>query len=388
MCATASSKVFAKLLCLIALLWASAGYTKDFVKVDATSFYQGDQRFYSAGVNCILIKDGESQNDPKVFDVSVLGVDSWVEQIKERFGHWGFNTIGAYSSRDLEPHFYYTVSLHMGRYVKGEHLLIDVFDPSYAEQVEIFAVEHCAPRRDDTNLIGYFVCNEIQWYGQKPWHPHIDPLLEQFKRLPEGAAGRRCALAFEEVATQRGLSTDRWNDVFAGIVAAEYMRVCTQVIKKHDPNHLILGVRFAAIPPDEVVRSVALYSDVMSFNLYNNDFSKLDHFYRLTVKPIMITEFSWRAAENRTGNKNQHGPWVDVQTQQDRANNYKSYLDKIMARPYVIGIQWFQYFDQPAKGRNDGEDSNFGLVDINNVPYEELTEQAAESNALWHNKLR
>jgi hypothetical protein len=387
MSATLISKAFGSfmfywLFCLI-------GQAAEFVKVDSLSFYQGKKRFYSAGVNCVLIKDGESKNDPKVYDVSSLGTDGWKSQIKERFGQWGFNTIGSYSAKELETDFYYTVSLHMGNYTKkGWHQLMDVFDPEYEKLMEVFALERCAPRKNDTNLLGYFVSNEIQWFGDLPWGPHSNSLLKRYQALPESAPGRRAVDVFEKEAKRVGLPDHRWEDVWAGIVAEEYMRTCTHVIRKHDPNHLILGVRFAALPPDEVVRSVSLFSDVLSFNLYNNDFSKLDHYYYITGKPLMVTEFSWRAKENRTGNLNRFGPWVDVQTQEDRANNYRKYLDKIMARPYVIGIQWFQYFDQPAFGRNDGEDSNFGLVDINDKPYEELTEQASQSNARWHQLLR
>ncbi|HKX61147.1 MAG TPA: hypothetical protein VJS65_04875, partial [Verrucomicrobiae bacterium] len=44
--------------------------------------------------------------------------------------------------------------------------------------------------------------------------------------------------------------------------------------------------------------------------------------------------------------------------------------------PYVIGADWFQYFDEPTHGRYDGENFNFGLVDIHNRPYELLTKSA------------
>ena len=36
-----------------------------------------------------------------------------------------------------------------------------------------------------------------------------------------------------------------------------------------------------------------------------------------------------------------------------------------MHLPYVVGADWFQYYDEPPHGRKlDGEDYNFGLVDI------------------------
>ncbi|MGH7968406.1 MAG: hypothetical protein ACREIC_06715, partial [Limisphaerales bacterium] len=45
--------------------------------------------------------------------------------------------------------------------------------------------------------------------------------------------------------------------------------------------------------------------------------------------------------------------------------------------PYVVGADWFQYYDEPPFGRYDGEDYNFGLVDIHNQPYGLLTETAS-----------
>ena len=48
-----------------------------------------------------------------------------------------------------------------------------------------------------------------------------------------------------------------------------------------------------------------------------------------------------------------------------------------MRLPYVLGADWFQYFDEPTHGRGDGENFNFGLVDIHDQPYEELTSTAA-----------
>ena len=43
--------------------------------------------------------------------------------------------------------------------------------------------------------------------------------------------------------------------------------------------------------------------------------------------------------------------------------------------PFVVGAHWFLYMDEPLCGRNlpDGERGNFGLVDVVDRPYVELT---------------
>jgi hypothetical protein len=46
----------------------------------------------------------------------------------------------------------------------------------------------------------------------------------------------------------------------------------------------------------------------------------------------------------------------------------------------VVGYRWFEYADQPAAGRFDGENSNFGTVTIEDEVYEELTQAMTSVN--------
>jgi hypothetical protein len=45
------------------------------------------------------------------------------------------------------------------------------------------------------------------------------------------------------------------------------------------------------------------------------------------------------------------------------------------------GYHWFEHADQPAEGRFDGENSNFGTVTIEDNVYAELTETMTRVNA-------
>jgi hypothetical protein len=47
----------------------------------------------------------------------------------------------------------------------------------------------------------------------------------------------------------------------------------------------------------------------------------------------------------------------------------------------VVGYHWFEHADQPAEGRFDGENSNFGTVTIEDNVYAELTEAMTRLNA-------
>ena len=81
------------------------------------------------------------------------------------------------------------------------------------------------------------------------------------------------------------------------------------------------------------------------------------------------------AKENRSGNKNAVGGFPDRGDAAASARRRLSNTLRSLARlPYVVGADWFQYYDEPPHGRKlDGEDYNFGLVDIHDQPYAEVT---------------
>jgi hypothetical protein len=50
------------------------------------------------------------------------------------------------------------------------------------------------------------------------------------------------------------------------------------------------------------------------------------------------------------------------------------------AIPEVVGLHWFQWADHPKGGRSDGEDYDFGLVDVEGAPYEGLVTALGAAN--------
>ena len=94
--------------------------------------------------------------------------------------------------------------------------------------------------------------------------------------------------------------------------------------------------------------------------------------------PILIGEFSFRAKDS--GLPNTQGAGLLLQTQTDRANAYERYVNAALADPRVVGIHWYCWADEPREGRADGENSNFGLVNIHDEPYEVLVKKMTEVN--------
>jgi hypothetical protein len=58
----------------------------------------------------------------------------------------------------------------------------------------------------------------------------------------------------------------------------------------------------------------------------------------------------------------------------ERGVAYQYYVENAAVMPAMIGAHWFQWADEPATGRDDGENYNIGLVDVTDRPYDDMTE--------------
>jgi hypothetical protein len=87
----------------------------------------------------------------------------------------------------------------------------------------------------------------------------------------------------------RGAQSREAREQFAGLVADEYFSVICDTIRKYDPNHLILGVRFACNAPDGVARACGENCDIVSVNYYCKnmkvDRQLFDNYYFICKKP-------------------------------------------------------------------------------------------------------
>ncbi len=381
-------------------------------------FVRGDERFIALGVNCVLpAGDTQVPGAPHYDVLPKYNHDKmqWARDAADRLRIWNFNTVAAWSEETLYNHFplYHTRVVWMGNWSSPDARDIDVFSASFAANLDRVAREHIAPHATNEYLIGYFSQNEMPWYGARGWPTAPDEfLLTRFMELPPLAPGkvkaveflrafytndfaaftsdwRTSAATFDElphIRRMRGSSRMAQKPAlaWAGLVAEEYYRLCAEVIRRHDPNHLYLGTRFAYRAQEAVMAACGRHCDVISINQYRRD-GVFDArcagaIAALTQKPIMLTEFSWRAMENSSGCPNSGGADVTVQTQQERADRCRSYMTAALAQPYIVGLDWFQYFDQPPQGRFDGENSNYGLVDVNDQFYTTLLGALTEIN--------
>ncbi|HEX3853482.1 MAG TPA: beta-galactosidase [Polyangiaceae bacterium] len=370
-------------------------------------------RFLSQGVSAIGSGEYRAPNPnfynpvPKQFGGNKA---AWAKSALERLASWGFNTVGAWSDDALYGKRYpYTFMLYAAG---SEHPLEHVFDAGF-EQLVAQNTAKAAAHKDDPYLIGYFLDNELPWWGEFGWHAGGQKtLLEKYARAPAGSGGKRAlrdfleqrygkdiahfnrvygaaSRAFDELEQPLELAVSnhaarRDADEFAGMVAERFLSVATQALRAIDDSHLILCVRFAGEAPWPVVQAAAKYCDVISVNQYQQsgdiDRASLDDIYAKTHKPILLTEYSFSATENQSGDPNTRGAMVTVKTQAERAEHATRFASDALALPYLVGLHWFEWADESPQGRFDGEDQNYGLVDLQDRPYELLTQAHRQLN--------
>jgi len=151
------------------------------------------------------------------------------------------------------------------------------------------------------------------------------------------------------------------------VLSRRYFQVVQQAIRKTDPNHLVLGIRFVGRAPEPLLKASDLF-DVFSINIYG--FEPAEEIQRIAAllnKPILIGEFHFGAPERG------YAPaLVMVKDQTERGVAYQYYLERAATLAPVVGAHYFQLCDQPVTGRYDGENYNLGFVNQLDLPYPEM----------------
>ncbi len=294
----------------------------------------------------------------------------WAEAAARRLGSWGFNSIHYWGPRGgqapgaEEPRVPYAQMLRwqLGPTIMG---MPDVYADDFVRRVDESATAQLDSRSRDPWMLGYFIGNEPSWPGREV--QFVDLLLA----APPSAlqARARADLAAGDTPERRK----------AFVIAAfrRYLDVVNAAVRKHAPNHLNLGIRFGGDPRVEVLEAARGF-DVFSVNIYRYAPPRetLDRIYRLVRRPMLIGEFHIGAPERGLA-----PGLVQAKDQEERGVAYRYYVEQAMAHPAMIGAHWFQWLDQPATGRNDGENYNIGFVDVTDRPYAELVAAAKTTHA-------
>ena len=323
--------------------------------------------------------------------------EHWLDFIPRFLKDSGINTVGNWSDFNVSakanmpyvdqlPSFPTTTTLIFRD-------LPDVFSPEYRESAKQCA-QHLKARANDPNLIGYFLRNEPHWAfaanivvadevlccglethtkGKlieflQERYPTIDNLnkawdikLGSFDDLNHHFNGSATKPSKLTSASDKDIRE------FSRIMLNEYAAVPSQECRKVDPNHMNLGMRWAWITDPDLVAGWENF-DVFSINCYRADaVSMMDYCIDAGVDlPMIIGEFQFGALDVGPTATGLYG----VKTQAGRAKAYRHYVEGMAAHTHGVGCHYFQFTDQFALGRFDGENYNIGFIDVCTQPYE------------------
>ena len=331
----------------------------------------------------------------------------WAEKTIERVKEAGFKGLGGWCNWEFYNHDV-PVSrvLVIWRWAGAGTLF---YSPAWAEAAQKAVQEQVTVLAGNTNLVGYFLDNELDWGGGfsaaeryfdglEADNPNrrevmkvirsVWPTIEQFNR--DWQVKLSCWDELEKwpkLAKQPMRARTRLREAWLFHLAKDYFEFTTKLIRKYDQNHLILGVRFKGNAPREVCRASRGLTDAQSINIYSSSATIGEEMfaamYEESGQPVIISEYGFHSLDGRSGNRNRSGfVWGHVIDQKAKADGCRLLTTRLARVPYIIGADWFQWNDEPPSGRGDGEDVNFGIVDIFDRPYKNMVEVIRQTRAI------
>lgn len=317
-------------------------------------------------------------------------------QAQQRLASWGLNTIANSSDPQIfqmrrTPYTAIVYSVPLGR---TDHTIVgskqgwvkfpDPFDPGFRSAMDRTLQTTLKPVLHDPWCLGFFVDNEMHFgdagslaeaaLASPPEQQAKIAFIEELKKkytaigkLNEAWGTRHAdwdALLSATAAPDKKRPSVRADlEAFSERILDGYFRACRDAIAAASPGHMYLGCRFSGSNP-LVLRVAGKYCDIMSFNAYRHDLVDYDPAPGVD-RPIVIGEFNFNSLDRGKFNA-AFNPVVD---QTERAEAYCRYVTSALRNPKVVGTHWFQFYDEPTTGRFDGENFQFGLLDICDTPY-------------------
>ena len=338
--------------------------------------------------------------------------DAWKRIVLRHFHDWDMNTIGNWSDHKLIRTAdipYVLPADTLREYPRTTTMVFrdfpDVFSIEYERNADVYA-QGLKDWRDDRNMIGYFMRNEPNWAfvydlnlaeemlanpaylaskealvawltgryhddasaWKQAWRIPGDSGIERFEDLI-ARPRYRC------VRQMPGSARDLHD--FSTFMIDKYVRIPAEALRRVDPHHLNLGMRYAYITDPTLLAGSDCY-DVFSINSYQMTcYDQVEELGKKLNMPIMVGEFHHGALDRGLSAHGIRG----VRTQKDRGKAYRYYIEQALRSRYFVGAHYFQYNDQSALGRFDGENYQIGLVDVCSREYPEMARAMRECHA-------
>jgi uncharacterized protein (TIGR03437 family) len=199
-----------------------------------------------------------------------------------------------------------------------------------------------------------------------------------------------------DVYSSKPNAPDKDIEILRQFYEGEYYSTLRRTVQAIDPHHLYLGswTQPRLHPTDWPI--MAANCDVVGFDFYSPTLldPSVQALIQSTRKPVLIGEYSFPSAYGGTRGYrvgSYHGEITLTEAQS--GDLYAQWLQAASANPYVVGVEWFEYADEPVSGRgNNNGDSNispglvvgeniaFGLIDDTDRPKYDLINKVRAAN--------
>lgn len=362
--------------------------------------------------------------------------EAWEDETLARLKAWGFNSYNGDPSLKHRGLAHQTF-LGIGRLMAelGEEFYIapyedkpcsafpNVYHPKFREWCAWRLRRSCEREKDNPWLYGYFTDNELAWWGRGAADTGLFDLA-MAKSAEHTAKQAACKILLMQAGGNLETLNRTWKlelksadelmkvtklpsataeqkaakVAFLRQTAEIYFKTIQEEFRKIDKNHLLLGSRCAGIDKNHAVvwEMMGRYSDVITWNSYipvdleagvaYGDWNAkprtlretFEEVYSWAKKPVIITEWAFPSLDS--GLPCSHGAGMRVCTQEERAKASEIYMKTLLSMPFVLGYNAFMWVDQPPLGVSHAfpENTNYGVVNVNGVPYEPLVKVYTE----------
>ncbi|MEM6688809.1 MAG: hypothetical protein AAF664_05240, partial [Planctomycetota bacterium] len=369
---------------------------------------------------------------------------AYADMVVKDFKDYGFNTI-PFHAYSTPLHLYEKRKIHFVAKIKVQNISLmqmnrangarfpDVFSESFRARLDEVAKKICTPLRDSKYCLGYAYFDMPDLKPVRRWHSQmfpdrglVYPWVQDMRELPADAEGKRRWIqilegnhesaveaarvyAIDNVETWEELSAvTSWpikpNDVFKvkkdaddmlTALAEKWYGLHRELIKKHDPNHLLLGDKYdvgyeksVEMIPDGVLNAIGKHCDVLMIQYYSfytdQHNATLRDLHSKTGLPIINGDHSYAFKTP----KHTKIKGLEVESLEAVANEYRRYMRGIMEdHPYMLGWWNCGYIEQwaPAGTKQLGQQS--GFFSPRGEPNTKLLTIVSEANknaATWH----
>ena len=317
----------------------------------------------------------------------------FIEKVFNDLEYFGMNTLGCHGRKEnlgnittpyLQGLFFAPTAYWSLRGAQGYP---DVWSIEFSHRCDTISESICLPKQNDPFLIGYTFTNvpiltdlDAEQHGMVPWGApqkqrptwpralrnrdgntpgkmkYVEkmkqryPALENFNQRykTEFATWDELLLAVDWSPNEKVPEIDDAEDNhdFMLDIYEKYYQVTCQAIRGKDPNHLLFGDPLNANTgtTDDIVNLVARHTDLISFQYYgpyDEQDQILDHWYKLSGKPLFNTDSNFTAVSDNMPNP---VGWI-CKDQKTRAAYFLDYATRAFCRPFFVGWNWCGWVD-------------------------------------------